>query len=90
MNRLNAIELNEARNIRIKEMKTWNIIRQISSYLLFLSTLFVITYSNRNYDAFFQVKHLRHFLLNTGHSSYDYTMVKTIFFSLKLFLMNVL
>ncbi len=77
-NRLNKAELTEARNRRLKDLHMWSIIREVLSYSCFLWTLYVITYSNRDSNAFLQVNHLRNFFLNIGHSSYDYTKVRAL------------
>ncbi len=77
-NRLNKAELAEARNRRLKDVHMWSIIREVLSYSCFLWILFVTAYSNRDSNAFLQVNHLRHFFLNIGHSSYDYTKVRAL------------
>jgi hypothetical protein len=46
--------------------------------LCFIWILYAIGYSNRNNNDFLQVKHLRHFVLNIGHSNNDYTQISTI------------
>jgi hypothetical protein len=84
------MEVQEARHLRLKEMKTWSIIRQISSYLLFISTLYIISCSNQNFNASFQVQHLQNFFLNIGDATLDYTQVKILFFSRKLIMINVI
>ena len=74
-NRLNESEVEAARQKRVKEMKMHSIIREVLCYCCFLWIVFAITYSNRNPNAFLQVNHLRHHLLNLGHSQHDYTKV---------------
>ena len=66
INRLDKIEVNQARLERQKELQISNIIRQIISYLSFLTILYLTTYSNRNENVFLQVNHLRHFLTDHG------------------------
>jgi hypothetical protein len=53
----------------------WSIIREIFIYLCFLCFLNVITYSNMNSNGFYQVNHLRKFILNKRQSDQDYTKV---------------
>jgi len=57
----------------------WSIIREIFTYICFLTVLSVIIYSNRDSNSFFQVNHLRKHFLNQGKTHYDYT--KVCFFS---------
>ena len=73
--RLTRAELSEARYHRLKQMKMSTILREILSYCSFIWIIYLISYSNRNPNAFLQVHHLRHFLLNLGHSHHDYTKV---------------
>ncbi len=54
----------------------WAILREIGVYICFVWILFVMSYSNHDINSFNQVKHLRNFFLNIGHSNYDYTQVK--------------
>jgi hypothetical protein len=56
----------------------WSIIREILTYLTFLSLLYFITYSNINSNAFYQVQHLRKFILNTREIDNDYRKISTI------------
>jgi hypothetical protein len=67
-----------AREQRLKEIRMWSIIQEITAYLCFLWILYAISYSNRNNNDFLQVNHLRHFVLNIGHSNNDYTQISTI------------
>jgi len=43
---LTADELREIREERVKRVKTWNAIREICIYILFLWCLFVVAYTN--------------------------------------------
>ena len=74
-NRLNESEVEAARQKRVKKMKMQSIIREVLCYCCFLWIVFTITFSNHNPNAFLQVNHLRHHLLNLGHSQHDYTQV---------------
>lgn len=64
INRLDKIEVNQARLDRQKELQISTITRQIISYLSFLTILYLTTYSTRNENVFLQVNHLRHFFTN--------------------------
>jgi hypothetical protein len=74
-----------ARDQRLKEIHMWSIIREVTVYLCFIWILYVISYSNRNNNDFLQVNHLRHFFLNIGSSSNDYTQVRGVDFSFFLY-----
>jgi hypothetical protein len=54
----------------------WSIIREVLSYLAFLTMIYLVTYSNMNSNAFLQVKHLQKFFLNTNQIDTDYTKVR--------------
>ena len=56
----------------------WSIIREILIYLCFLCLLNVIIYSNINSNGFYQVNHLRKFILNSRQIDQDYTKISTI------------
>ena len=75
VNRLDQDEIVWARDQRLKELQMWSIIREIFTYLTFLSLLYFITYSNVNSNSFYQVNHLRKFFLNSRQIDNDYTKV---------------
>ncbi|UJR18466.1 hypothetical protein I4U23_005372, partial [Adineta vaga] len=58
-NRLTPNELVCARQIRLRELQIWSIVREIFVYFCFLLLLSVIFYSNHNSNASLQVQHLR-------------------------------
>ncbi|CAF1035223.1 unnamed protein product [Adineta ricciae] len=76
--RLDQAELAYIRDRRLKEIQMWSIIREIFTYLTFLALLYVITYSNINQHAFYEVRHLRQFFHNTKQVNNDYTQVSTV------------
>ncbi|CAF5136050.1 unnamed protein product, partial [Rotaria sp. Silwood1] len=78
VNRLDENELARARDRRLKELHMWSIIRELLTYLCFLTMIYLTTYSNINSNAFLQVKHLRNFFLNTKQIDRDYTKVRSI------------
>jgi hypothetical protein len=53
----------------------WSIIREILTYLCFLSLLYSVTYSNLNPNGFYEVNHLKKFILNSREIDEDYTTV---------------
>ena len=77
-NRLNQAELAYIRDRRLKEIQMWSIIREIFTYLTFLTLLYVITYSNINQQAFYEVKHLRQFFHNSRQIDNNYIQVSTV------------
>ena len=70
--------MKEARSRRAREIQMWSIIRDILSYLCFLWTIYVITYSTRHSNASHQVKHLRQLFLNIDRPQHDYTKVSVL------------
>ncbi|CAF0978864.1 unnamed protein product [Rotaria sordida] len=78
VNRLNENELANARQYRLKEIQKWSIIREFFIYLTFLTLICIIAYSNRDYNSFLQVHHLRKYFLNSRQINYDYTKISTI------------
>jgi hypothetical protein len=75
-NRLNEAEVVSARHQRLKEIHMWSIIRETFIYLLFLSSLFILTYSNQNSNSFYQVDHLTKYFHNSRQINLDYTKVR--------------
>ncbi|CAF4142851.1 unnamed protein product, partial [Adineta steineri] len=78
INRLNENEIAFARNQRLKEIQMWALIREFLIYFIFATLLFLINYSNREQNSFFQVNHLRAYLLNQRQTTVDYTKINTI------------
>ncbi|CAF1131898.1 unnamed protein product [Adineta steineri] len=78
INRLNENEVIYARDQRLKEIQMWAIIREFFIYFIFAILVFIITYSNREQNSFFQVNHLRAYLLNQRQTTVDYTKINTI------------
>ncbi|CAF2964280.1 unnamed protein product [Rotaria sp. Silwood2] len=58
-NRLTSNEIACARQLRLRELQIWSIVRKIFVNICFLSLLSIIVYSNHNETASFQVQHLR-------------------------------
>ncbi|CAF3869870.1 unnamed protein product, partial [Adineta steineri] len=78
INRLNENEIANARDQRLKEIQMWSIIREFLIYFIFAILVFLITYSNREQNSFYQVNHLRAYFLNERQTTADYTNINTI------------
>ena len=53
----------------------WSFIREVLTYLSFLSLICILTYGNRDQNSFLQVNHLRNYFLNSRQTDCDYTKV---------------
>ena len=53
----------------------YSVLREILSCCCFIVIVYLISYSNRNTNSFLQVNHLRHYFLNIGRSTDDFTKV---------------
>lgn len=82
-NRLTKEEIDFARFQRLKDIHMWSIIYETLTYICFLLLLFVIVYSNRNYNSYLQVKHLKNYFQN---SNYLKVCLFFIFIKKKLFI----
>lgn len=78
INRLNQYELQSARQDYLKLLKMQSVIREILSYCCFIWMIYAISHSNRSSYSFQQVNHLRHYVLNTGDSQYDFIKVSSL------------
>ncbi|CAF0742236.1 unnamed protein product [Didymodactylos carnosus] len=72
---LNEAEIMDAREKRLKEIKMWDIIREIIAYASFLWILYVVSYSNRDPNGNLIVQHLRSYFLNIDVPYVDYTNI---------------
>lgn len=86
--RLDEHELAYARQQRSKEIRMWSIIHEFSFYVLFIVFISLITFSNRDGNQFYQVKHLRNYFFNTRQKDQTYTKVHDDQFSSEYFSMN--
>ena len=76
---LTAGEIAYARQKRLKEIKMWEILRELLAYASFLWILYVVSYSNRDPNSFYLMNHLKTDLLNLNSETNDFTQVnKTI------------
>ena len=66
-----------ARQQRLKEIEMWSVIREFAAYFIFLSLLFLLTYSTVSPSAFHQVRHLRSVLQNARQTDTDFTQVRS-------------
>lgn len=53
----------------------WQIITEIATYLCHLAMIYLVAYANINPQGFYQVNHLRQFLLNSRQGDADYAKV---------------
>ena len=75
VNRLDESEVAYARQERLKEVQMWSIIREFVLYFIFLSLIFIITYSNHDENSFLQVNHLQKYFINSRQINSDFTKV---------------
>ena len=54
----------------------WSFIREFSTYVIFIVLICFITFSNREQNSFYQVKHLRNYFFNTRQTENDYKQVR--------------
>jgi hypothetical protein len=73
--RLNEVEIVYARYQRLKQIHMWTIIQEGFIYLIFLSLILMINYSNQHSNSFLQVNHLKKYLFNSRQSYLDYNKV---------------
>jgi len=69
-------ELEYARSKRLNEIKMWEIFRELLAYLSFLWILYVVSYSNRDPNAYYLVNHLNEYFVNLNNATTDFTQVK--------------
>jgi len=63
----------------------WEIIRELIAYASFLWILYVVSYSNRDPNAYFLMQHLREEFLNLGNQTRDFTEVRNDFYKKEKF-----
>ena len=80
---LNDAEIEAARERRLKEIKMWEILREIISYVLFLWVLYIISFSSLNSNCFLFQKHIKkEFIPKHG---FDESVIVITFASVYLF-----
>ena len=82
INRLNENEIINAREQRLKEIQMWAVIKEFLTYFIFAILMCMITFTSREQNSFFQVKHLRTYFYNTRQINADYTQVCSLFFKI--------
>ncbi|CAF1616393.1 unnamed protein product [Adineta ricciae] len=68
-------ELAYARDKRMKEIRMWEIVRELIAYASFLWILYLVSYSNRDPNAFFLMQHLREDLLDLNSQTNGFTQI---------------
>ncbi|XP_022236079.1 polycystic kidney disease protein 1-like 2 [Limulus polyphemus] len=74
---INVQATQRAKEERLTEMKMNAVIREILSYLLFLWILIVLSYGNRDPNAFYMQVNLNNAFIKKGDSSLDFTQATT-------------
>ena len=64
------------RDKRLREIQMWSIIREFCIYMVFLTLLYLVTYSSVNVHSFREVQHLRNYFHNTRDPDHDFTQVR--------------
>ena len=83
-------EVAYARDRRLKQIRMWEIVRELLMYCSFLWILYIVSYSNRDPNGFYLVNHLKQDLLNLNNATYDFTRVRFLsIFSSTLQLMTM-
>ncbi|CAF1279323.1 unnamed protein product, partial [Adineta ricciae] len=76
--RLSDHQISQLRDDRLKEIQIRNVIREMVLYVCFLVVLCAVIYSNRDSSAYYQVDHLRKYLLDSRQENLDFTKIATI------------
>jgi hypothetical protein len=76
--RLDHAEVAWTREHRLKDIRMWAMLRQIGFYVMFLTALFIFTYSNVAMHSFEQGRHLRRFFLQPNRAQISFEHVNTI------------
>ncbi|CAF1029872.1 unnamed protein product [Adineta ricciae] len=75
---LNEGEIVRLRDERLRQMQMWSVIHGIMLYVCCLSLAYVLIYSSRDSNAFYQVHHLRRYFLNPTQADLDYKNISTV------------
>ena len=62
---LNDVEVEAARENRLKEIKMWEIIREILAYVLFLFVLYVVSFANLNSYSYNYQKNMQNMFVSS-------------------------
>ena len=63
---LNDVEVEAARENRLKEIKMWEIIREILAYVLFLFVLYVVSFANLNSYSYNYQKNMQNMFVSSN------------------------
>jgi hypothetical protein len=74
-NRLTEGQVAHARNIRLRDKRIWQAVREMLGFVFLAFTIYTLSYLERDHNAIYQVKHLRHLFLNIGKPNHDFTQV---------------
>lgn len=68
--------LEKARDVRLKEIKMWGIVREILFYSFFLWILMVISYRNRSYMSYYYKASLEKVFITTNDTKHHFLKVR--------------
>ncbi|XP_061175461.1 uncharacterized protein LOC133184410 [Saccostrea echinata] len=68
--------LEKAREVRLKEIKMWGVVREIVFYSFFLWILMVISYRNRSYMSYYYKSSLEKVFINTNDTKHHFLKIK--------------
>lgn len=88
LNRLKKMKAAEKRAIQLKELQMWSYIRHLMFYSCFLCILYIVSYTNRNPNAYQQVHHLRNYFLNPNNATYNFMKVFLFLFLFLIIFFN--
>ena len=72
---LNEFEVEEAKERRLKEIKMWEIFREILAYVMFLLVLYVVSFANMNSNSYTFQKSIQNIFVSQK-SVQDYNNVR--------------
>lgn len=72
----NEEDLERMRAYRLKELKMYDILREILFYLLFFLLLLLVTYSFRDPNSFHLKTQMVNVYTNPGHDTLDFSKVR--------------
>lgn len=70
--------LEKAREVRLKEIKMWGIVREILFYSFFLWILMVISYRNRSYMSYYYKASLEKVFITTNDTKHHFLKVRNL------------
>ena len=78
--RLNKAQVAHARDIRLRDKRMWQAVREMLGFIILAFTIYTLSYLERDPNALNQVRHLRNLFLNIDKPKNDFTQVCLCFF----------